>query len=152
MYLIIKHTEGNELPEDKAAQYLSDLVYHASGIENSSKLAFDCKLSKAGLEIWELPDNDFIPKLRGLAVIDVHPAKASPVAATDLSTIRYFKDAGADFANLWISLTGGSVSELRNLDVVQYCGEYIFFLSDPSVALELQELIHNLDNHYAKST
>ena len=146
MYLVIKHTGEKALSDDRARNYLSVMVNWASGIADSSKLLFWRRATKTGLEIWELPDNAFTPKLRGLLLLDVHPMKDRTVPVTDMSVVRYFKDAGADFASLWIDLTGGNVSELRKLDVVPHKGEYLFLLSDTSIEFELHELIHNLEN------
>ena len=146
MYLVIKHTGEEVLSDDRARDYLSAMVNYSSGIADSSKLLFWRRATKTGLEIWELPDNAFTPKLRGLSLLDVHPMKYSTVPATDISVVRYFKDAGADFANLWIDITGGNVSELSKLNVVPHKGEYLFLLSDTSIEFELQELLHNLEN------
>ena len=146
MYLVIKHTGEEALSDDRARDYLSAMVNYSSGIADSSKFLFWRRATKTGLEIWELPDNAFTPKLRGLSLLDVHPMKYSTVPATDISVVRYFKDAGADFANLWIALTGGNVSELSKLDVVPHKGEYLFLLSDASIEFELHELLHNLEN------
>jgi hypothetical protein len=139
MLFVIKH----EMPitEEDVSLRLSDMVYSASGVEDSSHLQFHERLSSDGIKLWELEDSVFNTKLKGVGLAMLVPDEEEAVIS--VGTVRTFKKYGTEFATLFVEIFG-TVFDMEDLELYTIKGKYIVFAATSPVVLDLNYVITNI--------
>lgn len=143
MLFVIKHC----VPvEDLDIQLtLSDMVYFASGVENSSHLPFYCVDHVDNTMIWELEDTPFSTKLKGVGLALLVPPREDPSKepAISVSTVRTFKQYGAEFAEDFVQLFGSGF-DVADMEVYTIEDKYTVILAMSPTVLTKDFVINNL--------
>ncbi len=120
---------------------LSDMVYSASGVDNSSHLPFYHVANYDGIVLWELEDSDFNKKLRGVGLAFLVPTHHDENVIS-IGTIQTFKQYGTAFAETFVKLFGMGF-DVEDMEIYTVDTYTVFLAMSPTV-LHKDYVINNL--------
>lgn len=143
MLLAIKHFVPIE--DEDIQLTLSDMVYSASGVENSAHLQFYCVEHVADTLLYELDASAFNKKLQGVGLAFLVPPREDPLKepAISISTIRTFKKHVTEFANDFVKLFGMGF-DVENMEIYTIKDKYTVILAMSPTVLPKDYVINNL--------
>ena len=123
---------------------LSDMVYSASGVENSAHLPFYCVEHIDNTLIYELDAALFNKKLQGVGLAFlVPPREEAKEPAISVSTIRTFKKHGTAFAEDFVKLFGMGF-DVGDMEIYTVEDKYTVILAMSPTVLTKDYVINNL--------
>ena len=131
-----------QLDDIDRAGLLSNMVYVASGVVDSSHLGFFILYEEGPTSIWHLPDTKFNRALSGVAFVKVLPY-IQQQSVVDLTHVKYFKEEGARFATRSVQLFGGVDPDSFNVYTLDQ--KYHVFIGTSTVDIDIETLIKNLE-------